>query len=654
VASRLEFRNDVQGLRGLAVGLVVLEHATDVVPGGFIGVDVFFVISGFVITQTLLRELQESGSISVREFFSRRARRLIPALAIVIPITLVITALVLSPGLEHEKAAGAALAASVFAANVWYLLQGGYFFLEFDPFRHLWSLGVEEQFYLFYPLLLIVLVSAARKARLNRTLVISIALMGLSLVSIVSSEILAQGKSLPLATRLSFFGTPFRLWELLAGALVALLVPSRIPRLTPIVHASAILVGFALIGWAAATYGPFTLFPGLSALPPVLGSVIIIVAGSTQSVRWNPLQLRPMTYLGDISYGLYLWHWPLVVFSKRLYPTTELVPVLAVVVAIVVSHVQLRIIETPIRNRSDIVGVRALRLFSSGVVVIASVAAGLVLISRSGLGLEEESPFERLPFAAEACLLSAIESVPQGPCRVERTGATRLMLIGDSQAAAFSDGFVALAEKLGASYLMVYENSCPVHARENTLRPPCRDSQSRWKDLAIEYQPNVVVVANASDLYVSRGGFGKPDAQIAKADGGEVKNYREALANWVTGVRDVLSQDWISKTPVVYVQMPPVPPSQQASLLRQSVADEVFPLSRSFDRNTVVAEERKILASLANVSLVDPADVLCSNEQCKLSINGLRIYADAYHVNSRGALLLADSVGAKTLELLDR
>jgi len=640
-------------MRGIAVLLVVLEHATDVFPGGFVGVDVFFVISGFVITKLMLRELHLSGTVSLRAFYERRIRRLLPALTVVIIVTLCLSLLVLSPGLEQEKAAETAIASFFFLANVRYILEGGYFFLEADPFRHLWSLGVEEQFYLVYPVVILGVITLCKNSRLRfkATLVAVLALF--SLFSLVGATALANGMMLPLATRLSFFGTPFRLWELMAGAVIAVVVDGRDLRLGKVPSLCGQLVGSALIVWPALTYGPFTLFPGISALPPVIGAVALILVGTSTRPAPNIAKWNLLVYLGDISYGLYLWHWPLIVFSRRLFPEVAVAPISAVLIAVVLSHISLRWIENPIRHRSDIAGSRTVRLFVLTATFVVIVAISLNVSSRSGLGLASGSQFESTPSVAATCNLSLDQLELAPDCTIDGRNETRLLLIGDSQAVALSDGFVEVAASLGASYRIAFGNSCPVHFRENQLWPGCQAIQRRIAMLTQEFSPTVVVVANASDLYVTRGGFGKPDARIPNEDGSFPDNYEEALKNWTSGLVQVMRADWLADRTVVYVQMPPVAPSRLPTLLQPRASATPFALSSSFDRNMVVEEEKKVLRSQPNVVILDPASVLCPNNLCTLATEEGPIYADKYHLNVRGARILAPELQRRIIDAQD-
>lgn len=628
----------------MAVGLVVLEHASDLLPGGYIGVDVFFVISGFVITRLLLNEFQTTGRISLSEFYNRRVRRLIPALTVVVVSTLVLSSVILSPGLEQNKAAWTALSSIFFVANIRYALEGGYFFLDADPFRHLWSLAVEEQFYLVFPLALAAVFRAAKKFRISCPKLLAVVMGAVLFTSLIASDLFAKGIQVPLSTRLSFFGTPFRLWELVVGGLVAVAVDGRSFVIRLPIRILGQVIAWTAILVPATTYGPFTIFPGFSAVPPVAGAALLILLGTSRNDDGNILKSRPLMFLGDISYGLYLWHWPLIVFANRLFPQTSIAPSLAVVVAIIVSERQLTWLENPFRKETHSTARHPVRLFFMSAVGVSVCCAALLAGSQWGYGINKSEQFERLPTAANDCTLRDGEESRPDICRQERQSDIRVLLIGDSQAAALSEAVLTLAQEIGASHEILFGNSCPFHARPNEIRPDCDSIQEKFASSISSFRPTVVLVANASDLYVTRGGFGKPDTQIRRADGSLPSNYEEALENWLDGVVEVLESVSSSRTPIIYVQMVPVAKIHSDSVLSRSSRVRPFALSEGFDRNSIVAAEREALNGIANITLFDPASVLCPGDKCALFREGRPIYADRYHLNTRGALLLSPSL----------
>lgn len=311
----------IDGLRAVAVLAVLAYHAGLPVPAGFVGVDVFFVISGYLITRLLHDEIQNTGRVDYLAFYARRARRILPALLLVVVVT-ALAAVWLLPESDSIQTAQAGAAALLFYANVFFSqAPTGYFDVapESSPLLHLWSLGVEEQFYILWPAILML----ARK-RLVPVLV------GLCLASFVLAEWWLQAEPND-----AFYQTPARAWELGLGALVAVR-PVRVPK-------GAALAGLAVV--LVACFVPMASFPGLGALPAVAGSALLIAAihGGERSPL---LETRPARAIGLVSYSLYLWHWPLLIIAGPVIGKV----VAGVLIPIALAFVSYRFIETPARR----------------------------------------------------------------------------------------------------------------------------------------------------------------------------------------------------------------------------------------------------------------------------------------------------------------
>lgn len=268
------FRKDIQGLRGISVLLVVLYHTNTLFPGGFVGVDVFFVISGYVIMASLLREYQNNSSISLVNFISRRINRLLPASTVVVIFTLIASVFIFSPFSEQGQIARTSLSSTFFSANLYFVLQNSYSALINNPFRHMWSLGVEEQFYLFliFAIVLILHFSRDKKTVLNRILGFAIVT---GLISFIINLIFAAGiRVLPLPTRIAFFSPLTRIWELQIGVIAAFVSARYLQHLKRSFTAEFLAVcGIVLILFSALTFNSFTAFPGPYALVPTLGGL---------------------------------------------------------------------------------------------------------------------------------------------------------------------------------------------------------------------------------------------------------------------------------------------------------------------------------------------------------------------------------------------
>ena len=348
----LRFRADLEGLRGIAILLVLLCHAR--LPGaeaGFIGVDVFFVLSGFLITGLLVDESQRTGRIRLGAFYARRARRILPAAIVVLASTLLAAQLVLSP-LDLPRVADDALAASLSLANVRFALDATNYFAPdaASPVLHYWSLGVEEQFYLLWPVLLL-LAARTRRPRLAMTLLIAVLLVGSFLLSVATT--VSNG---PWA----YYLLPTRAWQLAAGGLLALAAPwfSRAPR-----PFSALIgwLGVGLLGVGLIVIGPMTAYPGIAALLPTLGAAGVIASGGRAGSPGRiVLATPPLRWLGRISYSLYLWHWPILVLAPVALGLdgSEFGPAEGdlglrlglVLVAVVLAALTWRLVEEPFRR----------------------------------------------------------------------------------------------------------------------------------------------------------------------------------------------------------------------------------------------------------------------------------------------------------------
>jgi hypothetical protein len=217
-----------------------------------------------------------------------------------------------------------------------------------------------------------------------------------------------------------------------------------------------------------------------------------------------------------------------------------------------------------------------------------------------------------------------------------------------------SGGVARSADATAAQISMIFSNSCPVHARPNELREQCAEFQKSFSSIVELVKPDVVIVANAADLYVSRGGFGKPDTRIRDRFGRFPTNYDEALSNWTDGVDSVLRSPVFGGAPLLYLQMIPSAPESSVSLVRRHLATADFSLDSRFDRNAIVDSERSILQRNPRVLVLDPADSLCPNGRCPLFVNGQPIYADSFHLNSRGSVLVSAAIQDALIRILKK
>jgi peptidoglycan/LPS O-acetylase OafA/YrhL len=318
----MPFRPDVEGMRAVAVGLVVAFHAgLAVVSGGYVGVDVFFVLSGFLITGLLVGELRRTGTVGLREFWARRARRLLPVSTLVLIVTAFAARVVLPP-LDHGGVGSDLRAAALYFANWHYAAESTQYMADTDksPLLHYWSLAVEEQFYLLWPLLLVFFVGRSRLARDHWPIALRRIVLVITVIGVGSFALSAFGAtgSGPFA----YFGLHTRAWELAVGAALALAGPAltRLPRLVAVL---AGWTGLALIVASAFVLDELTRFPGTAAAVPVGGTALLIAAGASVS-RAGAARLLShpaLRYVGRVSYAWYLWHWPALVLAGAAFGT---------------------------------------------------------------------------------------------------------------------------------------------------------------------------------------------------------------------------------------------------------------------------------------------------------------------------------------------
>ena len=363
-------------MRALAVGLVVLNHAgVPWLSGGYIGVDVFFVISGFLITQLLIDEAGERNSIDLRNFWARRARRILPMSILVTLVTVVAGLFMLEPGKVRDLSA-VGLGALGFCTNiVLFFRTSDYLSGVTAPssLRHFWSLAVEEQFYLLWPL---VVFAAVRYGKVHwRKWLLGVGVVG-GLASLITSVLITKGH--PGA---GYYLPYSRFWEISAGALLAL-AGSRFDKIPNLVRAAGGWAGIVAIIASAVMFSETTIFPGYAALLPVVATVFVLVAGSAKYGPISLLSLEPMQSLGARSYSLYLWHWPLLVLLEARFGTPSAWgKAWIVVAALVLSAISYRAIEQPVRHSAWLSAVSIRSLSAAGISLALSLSAVVVLFA---------------------------------------------------------------------------------------------------------------------------------------------------------------------------------------------------------------------------------------------------------------------------------
>jgi peptidoglycan/LPS O-acetylase OafA/YrhL len=495
---RDRYRPDIDGLRAVAVLLVVVFHAfPEAMPGGFIGVDIFFVISGFLITGIVARELSERR-FSLVGFYNRRIRRIFPALIVVLAVVLALGWLFMLPA-AFARLGSDVFASVAFAANVALLLQSGYFDIESarKPLLHLWSLGIEEQFYLVWPPLLML---AARLRVRFATVAILLGLGSFALnVALIGTN--------PVAT----FYLPFtRAWELLAGAALALCWDGILQ--TPRASDWRAACGAVLIAIAAMALNTQRAFPGWWAALPVAGSALLLSAPAALGAR-KILASRPMVFIGLISYPLYLWHWPLLVYFAfiKFAPLTLLERGLIVALSIALAWATFRLVEIPIRfGRPSRARIAAL---SAAMGLVAITGAIVVLDDGFAFRLPPEIramaqvPTQLAKWRVRTCLLDLSLDTDFAADCVERDRRPLVLVWGDSTAGALMPGLLEAQRSRDFGIAQLTASSCvPALNADIPGVPNCRANNDRVLAMARQLRPDVVLLHGTWEKYLDHVG----------------------------------------------------------------------------------------------------------------------------------------------------
>ena len=485
-SSSTQYRPDIDGLRAIAVMLVLNYHAfPQALPGGFVGVDVFFVISGFLITDIIARELGEKR-FSLLGFYARRIRRIFPALIVVLAAVLVLGWLWMLPA-AYAQLGSDVFASAAFSANIALLLQSGYFDLESarKPLLHLWSLGIEEQFYLAWPLILL-LAARPRWRILAVATVLGLASFALN-VTLIGRD--------PVAT----FYLPFtRAFELLAGA--ALARGWSFGGKTAAASNWQAAMGLVLIALAAGLLDPHRAFPGWWAILPVAGTVLLLSAPGAWLNR-TVLASRPMVGIGLISYPLYLWHWPLLVFFGTIKhgELTLLECELIVLASMLLAWATYRLVETPFRFGPA--SPRKLAMLGAGMILVG-VAGGAVV---AGHGFDFRLPAEIRAMAnvptqnakwrLHRCLLDLSKEMSFADECVDRASGPLVLVWGDSTAGALMPGLLKARQTRDFGIAQLTSSSCiPALNADIPSTPNCRAINDKVLSLAREINPDIVLL----------------------------------------------------------------------------------------------------------------------------------------------------------------
>jgi peptidoglycan/LPS O-acetylase OafA/YrhL len=625
--TKSHYRPDIDGLRAIAVLAVVLFHIdASLLPGGFAGVDIFFVISGFLITGNIIKDAGSAQGFSWTEFYRRRALRILPVLFVVLLATLTAGHFILLPE-DLSTLSYSSLAAVFSAANVYftYFLDTSYFAEDsnLQPLLHLWSLGVEEQFYLFWPIILVALLTRfARRWLLSVTLLLTIA-------SFLLAEVL-----IPREPMFAYYMLPARAGELLIGALLAIwlsrghaVMGNRAKLLLGSVGAG--LVG-ASLGWITEDMG----FPGANALPSTLGAALLIWAGSEKTIGVSRvLALRPLVLVGLISYSLYLWHWPVLAFYRYVYGVVE--PIAGMVlfgVMLLLSVVSYRWVEKPCRRLRWSFG----RVMLRGVAVNVAALAGLcgVFLWSGGLGLygldgQYRADLKRLnpspaaysyPYVCQRSRLSEAD-LRNKACVINAEQEPSVLLWGDSNAAHYVGMLGFFAETSGFSFRNAVHSSCPplLQGAAGTQKPEMLEKCLASIEVVREHLANysTVILGAAWAVHANRS--------------------EHFLGDLEATIDELVGQ---GKQVIILANVPTFRAVNRKCVQKALKLLMMDCEASDAERPGVVAINARLSAlttGRTNVHFFDPREQLCPGGQCSAYLNGQLVYFDASHLSMEGS-----------------
>lgn len=638
----LGFRSDIEGLRGIAVLLVIFFHAKIFGwTGGFIGVDIFFVISGYLISGLFIIEIENRGTIDLLRFYARRARRLLPAALTVICLTLFFGTFVLSP-IEYKELTRAALSSVISVSNLWFLSESINYFAadtSSNSLLHTWSLAVEEQFYLVWPLFFLVLAREKRhRQRLNVFLIL------LTVVSLAFCIVVSRANQ-PWA----FFGTPLRAWEFGVGAL-AFVLPSRPGLETGRRSVVTSWIGLGVIALSGVVLAETDAYPGALAVPPVLGAALLLRA-SNATPRWGArilLASPPMLLAGRLSYSWYLWHWPVLSFADVLTPgpLTPVMSIFCVVLSFGLSAATYFAIENPLRRHKALVARDLASLAAAAALVV--IGFGVSYGSYIWVSRVLEGPEQRAIAMAKAdkpknrdCVAEVVDTEPQVCTFGLRTASTTIVLFGDSHAFQWLPVLEKLSYKNTWKTVTLLKSGC-----SSIIVPLFYDSRlkreyvecSAWRELAfrqiVGLDPDIVIIANSvgyvrSANRVGFGHFSYVEWRLA------TDRTFERLG--AAGIRSMLVRD----NPRPGVNIP-------ACLSKEAWRGALDEASCAFDRrralDPAIFSAERAAAARYDVTLVDLTPHYCSETVCPAQRDGIIVYRDGNHLTNSYALHLSGEI----------
>ncbi|MBW4935563.1 acyltransferase family protein [Marinobacter sp. F4206] len=627
--SALKLRLDLQGLRAIAVSVVFLAHAGVVgFSGGYIGVDLFFILSGFLITGVLYKEYEASGRLNVLAFYSRRIKRLLPAMVLMIGLTL-LASFVLLPSFQAKAQVGSAPFASLWLSNFYFSFNELDYFNELgqnDLFLHTWSLGVEEQFYLIWPFLFLLptfFLRGRRPAEVNlqRHIVLGLALVFISSLALC----LYWTKNSPL---LAFYQMPSRAWQFALGALLFFGVyrPEFRRNQAPNKLAGLLLlaIGTVAVALSVHLYNDRMPYPGWAALLPSFGAALIILAGSLIPEKRNPLACGPLVWLGNRSYSLYLWHWPVLLLFEAIYGslTVELIGAVTLI-SLVLTEITYRLVERPFwKGRLSYFAPK--KIVQCGALVMLVALLGSFHAARQPLvddGFSDQWRADYPIIYSMPCDSWFVHNKVQ-PCEFGAEDAEKtVMLLGDSVGAQWFSLIGLPYLQRDWRYIVLTKSSCPMvdhpyfYDRIKQVYTVCEEWREKILERLPEWEPDVVVVGSAST-------YGFSDQE------------------WISGSQRVWKEIRSTGAQVVVLPGTPTLGIDAPSCIKREVKSRTTDIAgacsrdQSDDEAYRVSELLEVAASdMPNVDVLELNSVVCPSAICSaMTEEGIVVYRDSQHL----------------------
>lgn len=625
----MKYRAEIDGLRAIAVLPVILFHAGfDLFSGGYVGVDVFFVISGYLITSILISDI-ENNRFSLANFYERRARRILPVLFFVMLVCVPISWYLMVPS-QMKDFSQSLFAVSLFASNILFWSQSDYFAAsaEEKPLLHTWSLAVEEQYYFIFPIFLL-LTWRYGKSRVFWLIVC------LSLASLALSEWGWRNK--PVA---NFYLAPTRAWELLAGSISAFLINKRGVAKNSVLA----LLGLLAIIFSIFFYDKETPFPSLYALPTVLGTVCVILFAEKSTLTNRILSTRILVGIGLISYSAYLWHQPLFAFSriKTLEPLSSIYLIFISAAALVLAFFSWRFIENPFRNRFLVT--RNMMFYSIPFVLFLPFALGLVGHITNGFEkqLLTDKQLRVLRTATtspkrERCHTGGRDYLKYDEACEYFDGELTVAVFGDSHAVELA---YALAEELAPSGQSLkhlsFSNCIPSYAIVVSGYEDC----SRWtNDTVNRLSKDPAIQTVVISYRINAALFGGHEATYPRLPG--LRSEEDVERIWLAYTRLLVALEEAGKKVILVLQAPELnQPIDRLIERSQNPNAEISSLSRDWWLRRTEFVRDRVQEIPESIDVVDPSELFCNETHCFAARDGLAYYFDDDHLSINGAALV--------------